>query len=263
MVTGIRFPVDLPPPSREAYNTAYEVNISRQEREIGSTRQRRITRTQPRLESFSFSFTEAEYLIFDTWWQETIKSGESLFDILVSDDLGGFIWYTARWIGNYEASIDSSRYDWNVKGTIRLIGNGFTVRASGTDELRGLSVLTSTARGNLIIPNALRGRATVESIATASFGEVTIFGDSQTESSGKGKLGMLVLHGISSTESNGEGKLGMLVLHGISSTESNGEGKLGVLVLRGIATTVSTGTGELGILQGLSVTESSGKGDFA
>jgi hypothetical protein len=244
MATGIRFPVDLPPPSRDGYSSAYEVNVSRQDREIGSARQRRTTRTQPRIESLSFSFTEAEYLIFDTWWQETIKSGELLFDILLSDDLGGFIWYTARWINDYEASIDNSRYDWNIKGTLRLMGAGFAVRVSGTDELHGLATLTSFGKGGLIVESILRGRSTVESSGRAKFSEATLLG-------------------LSETESNGRGKLGMLVLHGISSTVTNGEAQLGVLVLRGISTTISEGTGELGILQGLSSTTSEGKGEFA
>lgn len=244
MSTGIRFPVDLPAPNRSGYSSAYEVNVSRQEREIGSARQRRITRTQPRLESISFSLTEAEYLLFDTWWQETIKSGELLFDILLSDDLGGFIWYTARWINGYEAAIDGSLYDWNVKGTLRLLGDGFAVRASGTDELHGSSVFTSSARGSLIVDNVLRGRSFVESSGSARFSQATLLG-------------------LSETNSNGSGKLGMLVLHGVSSTITNGEAQLGVLTLRGISTTLSEGLGELGMLQGISSTTSSGTGEFA
>jgi hypothetical protein len=244
MATGIRFPVDLPIPNRDGYSSTFEVNVIRQEREIGSARQRRITRSQPRLESLSLSLTESEYLIFDTWWQETIKSGELLFDILLSDDLGESIWYTARWLGDYEATIDSSRYDWVIKGTLRLIGNGFTVRLSGTDELHGSSITSSNARGNLTVASILRGRSVTTSNAIARFSNATLLGLSETEFSGKAKLGLLVLHGI-------------------SSSVTNGKTQLGALVLRGVSTIVTTGEAELGLLLGLSTTTSSGKGGFA
>ncbi len=162
MATGIRFPVELPLPLRDGYGIDFEETRKRVQPEIGSARQRRQFRTEPRLEKLVWLFTQEQFHQFDLWWQDTIQSGAREFDVLLTDLGVGTVWFTARWSGDYEASIDNSSYTWKVSATFRLIGAPFTERASGTDELIGRSLLTLTGKGNLEVEKLMQGRTTLE-----------------------------------------------------------------------------------------------------
>lgn len=205
MTTGIRFPVDLPPPLREGYGTEFEETRSRQEREIGAARQRRKTLTEPRLETVTWVFTQKQFNIFDNWWQFTIQCGVRLFDIQLTDDDGGLTWYTVRWIGEYEAIINSERYEWRVTGTLRSLEDPFTTRPSGTDELRGIARGMTNSSGYLIIDRALRGAATVEASATARFSQGSMRAQALPEVTAKAWLGPVILRGRASVEVTAKG----------------------------------------------------------
>ncbi|MES2180726.1 MAG: hypothetical protein V4493_01330 [Pseudomonadota bacterium] len=176
MPTGIRFPVELPPPNRDDYGTTFEETRSQQEKEIGAARQRREYSIEPRIENLSWLFTQTQYTIFDSWWQNSIKSGELEFDIQISDDDAGLIWYTAKWIESYQTSIDSQRYEWVVSGKLRLLGESFATRLSGTDELIGKSLLVCSAKGQMSVDKTLRGYSGFINVAKARFSQGSLTG---------------------------------------------------------------------------------------
>lgn len=160
--TGIRFPVELPLPLREGYAVDYEETRRRVQPEVGSSRQRRLFRSEPRLERLVWSFTQQQYRLFDLWWQNTIESGAREFDVLLTDLGSGTVWFTARWFGDYEAVIDNTGYRWRVSAVFRLIGEPFADRPSGTDELIGRTSVGLTASGNLRVDKQMRGAVTLE-----------------------------------------------------------------------------------------------------
>jgi hypothetical protein len=131
------------------------------EAESGSTRVRRLTLSGPRLEQLTWDLSQTQFRVFDLWWQETIGAGAREFDILLSDLAYGTVWFTARWIGAYQAEISGVRYRWRVTGTVRLLGDPFTERPSGTDELRGRCAVDLQAKGRLEVPVSFTGAASV------------------------------------------------------------------------------------------------------
>lgn len=159
MPTGIRFPVDLPLPLRDGYAVGFEETRSLLQPESGHGRVRRTTRTEPRLERLVWSFSQGDFHVFDQWWQYTIESGAREFDLLLTDSTYGTIWFTARWLGNYQAEMASENYRWRVSGTVRLLTEPFAERASGTDELIGAATLGLSASGNLLVEHVMYGAA--------------------------------------------------------------------------------------------------------
>lgn len=162
MSTGIRFPVDLPPPSREGYGDEFEETRSKFAPEVGAARRRQRTRATPRLFSVQWAFDQDQYQTFDKWWQYVIQGGALPFDIQLLDDDATLTWFTVYFMGDYDAEVVGVM-DWRVRGTLRAIDVTFgTTRAPGTDELLGRAAVGVTAAtGKLLITRALRGAANV------------------------------------------------------------------------------------------------------
>lgn len=162
MPTGIRFPVELPLPLRDGYALTYEDTRASAQPESGTARVRRVVRSEPRLESLVWSFTQAQYRVFDLWWHETIASGAREFDILLTDLYHNTVWFTARWIGDFEAEMTNAAYRWRVRGALRLLGESFADRPSGTDELTGRATVGVSASGNLAVEKLMFATARFE-----------------------------------------------------------------------------------------------------
>lgn len=162
MSTGIRFPVDLAPPDRDGYGDEFEDTRGKFAPEIGANRRRQRMRATPRTFTVQWTMSQADYHIFDVWWQNTIKGGAMPFDILLLDDDETLTWFTAYWVGEYDAEIVGVM-DWRVRGTLRTIAETFgTVRPSGTDELKGQAAIgIGAATGDMLIAKVLKGTATV------------------------------------------------------------------------------------------------------
>lgn len=169
MPTGILFPPSLPPPLRDDNNTEFEKSTRRMDLEIGMARQRRTTRTEPRLESVGWVFSQAQFKTFDLWFQNTIRSGELEFDILLSDDLLGLTYYTASMLEGYEANIDYTKYEWHVTAKLRLKYAPFAIRPPGTDDLNARFDSTSSFGARLIVGVPWRASFDSTSVFTGRF----------------------------------------------------------------------------------------------
>lgn len=167
MPTGIRFPSELPLPLRDGYAIGFEETRSSLRPESGHGRNRRTVRTQPRTERLVWSFSQEQFHLFDLWWQFTIESGAREFDLLLTDAILGTTWFTARWLGNYQAEMTSDAYRWRVSGTVRMLGEPFAERPSGTDELRGVSTVGISASGNLLVERLMYASAVFDLTARA------------------------------------------------------------------------------------------------
>lgn len=197
MPTGIRFPVDLPLPLREGYALSFEDTRSSAQPESGTARVRRNVRTEPRIEKLVWSFSQAQYNTFEVWWQETIESGAKEFDILLTDLVHSTVWFTARWLGEFESQMESEFYRWRVSGTLRLLGNSFADRPSGTDELKGKALVGITATGNLEVQKLMFGSATLGITATGRLSGAGGFLTAFVGITGTGRIPLGPLRGTS------------------------------------------------------------------
>lgn len=189
MPTGIRFP--LPQPGSIA--DTYDETRSSVDMEAGPARVRNKMRTAPRVFDVQWLMSQSAYETFDRWWQFTIKGAEREFDVQLLDDDETLVWYTARWIGEYSASINSERYEWTVSGKLRALGDSFLVRPSGTDELQGRASVGMTARGELrAVGVRLYGRASVGISAIARLDSLPFYGSASVGISARGSLGIVI-----------------------------------------------------------------------
>lgn len=215
MTTGIRFPVDLPLPSRD-YADEDEASRTAFEPEIGTARRRQKYRATPRLFEVSFDFTQAQYAIFDVWWQNTIRGGELPFDVLLLDADETPTWFTVHWVGEYEAEVVGVM-DWRVRGTLRAVEGTFgTTRPSGTDELRGIANLEVSARGDLLISKKLRGIASLDVVGTGRLNTgARLFGIAELGIyfATRAKFGSLPLRGLATLDVTGTAVLYIAVVN--------------------------------------------------
>lgn len=169
MPTGIRFPSQLRVPDREGYNATFEETRSVVDMEAGPARRRNKYRRPPQLFDLQWTFNQADFTVFDIWWQDTIGGGTREFDIQLLDDDETVVWYTVTAKGEYKAEV-SEVMDWRVTLRVKALGANFgPVRPAGTDELMGLAEVGVTARGMLLIPKVLRGSTSVGITAQARF----------------------------------------------------------------------------------------------
>lgn len=208
MPTGIRFPNGLAPPEPGGYGSTVYTGQSRTEMEIGAARVRNRRRAAPRFYEVSWRFTQEDYRRFDLWFQNSIQGGSRQFDIQLLDDDDELTWFTANWVpGTFEAAIDSSRYEWNVRGIVRVLGDTFgTTRPAGTDELYGDAAVTLTATGALLIGTALYGGADLGLTAVTRFAP-TLFGDSTPGLTAVARFTALPFYGDSALDLTATGRL--------------------------------------------------------
>lgn len=177
MSTGIRFPVDLPVPGRSGYGDTEEPTRSEFRPEVGMGRRRQKYRSTPRIFEVEWTFTQDQYTIFDTWWQETIQGGALPFDIQLLDDDETLSWFTVYWLEEYEAEVVGVM-DWRVRGRLRATEATFgTTRPSGTDELNGSASITVAGTGDLLVSTSLRGAASIDITGTGRLKPIDMRGE--------------------------------------------------------------------------------------
>ena len=170
MPSSIRFPTDLPQPSRDGYEDTFEAIGRAFTPEVGEIRQRRRMRAAPRVVTLQLVLSGAQYLSFDRWWQTVILGGAREFDLQLSDDDGGLTWFTVRQLDDYQAELSSDRQEWTIRWRVRAVDGTFgTTRDSGTDELIGYSRPGVTCRGALHVFTPLRSITNVGIAARATF----------------------------------------------------------------------------------------------
>lgn len=164
MATGIRFPANLPIPERDTYSETFEEIHRVTEMEVGTKRRRARMRTAPRRFNLSFVFSQAEFTVFDQWWQNTILGGERQFDIqlLDEDDADPLVWYTVNIVdGVYNLNVNNV-LDYEVAFNVRAVGQSFADRPAGTDTLRGQSFMgMQLVRGDLLVFTPYRATTSI------------------------------------------------------------------------------------------------------
>lgn len=171
MSSSIRFPSDLPVPLRDTYSETFEQIHRSLDMEVGTARRRARMRTAPRRFSLSFILDQAEFSVFDYWWQNTILGGERQFDIqlLDEDDIDPLVWYTVNVVnGEYSLNVPQS-FDYEVSFTVRAVGESFADRPVGTDTLSGYNSMgMRLITGNLLVFTPYRGNTALGMTAVSA-----------------------------------------------------------------------------------------------
>lgn len=169
MSAGIRFPSQLQYPERIGYSESFEDTRSLVEMEIGPARRRNKYRRPPRLFDLQWTFAQADFAVFDFWWQNTIGGGAWEFDIQLLDADQTIVWYTVTAVGEYKSEVVNAM-EWRVTLRVKALAASFgEVRESRTDELQGVCPVGVTPSGALLIPKTVRGTANVGLTASSRF----------------------------------------------------------------------------------------------
>lgn len=144
-MSAIRFPVEMPPPLRDAGESSVDTRPAYVP-EKGVARRRQFARKTPRIFDVTYDVTQAQFQVFDRWWQYTILSGEKPFDTQLWDDLYGLTWFTVSVLQPYDASI-SRESDWQIRLKLLSVNETFgTTRPDDSSQMHGVARLG--LRGN-------------------------------------------------------------------------------------------------------------------
>lgn len=88
MTASIDYPVQLPTPLRNGYDTNHISPLTRSELVSGRARQRRRFTSVPTIASVSWLFTEPEAQIFESWFKYDIVDGAEWFNITLRTPVG-------------------------------------------------------------------------------------------------------------------------------------------------------------------------------
>ena len=105
----IRFPATLPMPLAEPYAVKPADGVVRTDMEQGPARQRREFTQVPTKIPVKWRFTDAQYAVFDAWYQWKGKAGAEWFVIPLRSGLG-VIDHVARFTKQYEAPLSSGGF---------------------------------------------------------------------------------------------------------------------------------------------------------
>lgn len=138
MSSSIRIPIEIPVPDRAGYGDRFRPHRSEWQPEIGATRRRQKYRRTLRTFDVQFTMSQAQYQIFDIWYQNDIRGGELEFDMQMLDDDKTLYWYTVqgRQPFSFERA-DNGEPVYVVRWQVTAIDEGFAVREARTDELSG------------------------------------------------------------------------------------------------------------------------------
>jgi hypothetical protein len=131
-------PPSLPPGLRDGHGFEPLPNARVRDRDQGEARMRPRFRSVPDRCTITWRFTQAEFDVFDEWFENTIVVGTEDFDLQVADRATeqGISWWTARFIGEYERA-DASGLRYRVSATLLLVDEIGAVRVPPGIEASG------------------------------------------------------------------------------------------------------------------------------
>lgn len=122
MAASVDFPKTLPGPTQPSYKLQPVDPVARTNMDAGSTRSRRRFTTYPTQIPVQWQFTEAEFATFEAWFDLTVNSGESWFNINLLNGMGSTS-YEAKFIGSnnrpWEAALQSGNL-YQVTGLLQV-----------------------------------------------------------------------------------------------------------------------------------------------
>lgn len=180
-----RYPGELPPffatgHSFEHIGVAEDVAFER-----GEDRSRQIYTFNPQLVNITTELTQAQFDVFDAWFENDLCAGACRFDVLVASQGGtGVSWWTSQFVETYKWEafgwyyavtarlllLDgpyASRVDPTLRGAMTLSTGLAALSASGS-VLRGLMDLTTTLSAQPVLPT-LRGRVDLTTTTLSGF----------------------------------------------------------------------------------------------
>jgi len=88
MTASIDYPVQLPTPLRNGYDTNHISPLTRSELVSGRARQRRRFTSVPTIASVSWMFTEQQAQVFETWFRWVLSDGSEWFNVTLRTPMG-------------------------------------------------------------------------------------------------------------------------------------------------------------------------------
>lgn len=128
MSVALAFPQSLNPPTISGYEASYLTATLLSDPDFGPGRLRPLYTTPPRKVSVAWEFFDFEFARFDNWFLNTVKNGTQKFDIQLSDNDQGLIWYTACFTGGWKAEQQQPGLTWIITADLLLYGEPFTTR---------------------------------------------------------------------------------------------------------------------------------------
>jgi hypothetical protein len=154
----VSIPAALPIPMRDGYGETYEETRRKVQMSTGPIRIRNRNRVAPRLIDATWTLSQAEYKIFDQWWQLVLKGGVYQFQIQLADEEDELAWHLVRVVGPFEVDFQSGNL-WIVKMRLRTLNEPYYVPLDM--PMKGTASVGLSASAVLLIPVALSGRATL------------------------------------------------------------------------------------------------------
>jgi hypothetical protein len=126
-VSSIRLiPTGLPTALADGHGFQPLENARPRQRDQGEMRMRPRWRTTPERCTVRWRFTQAQFDLFDAWYEDTLRAGTLDFDVPVhrrgqtSGDSSGLTWYTALFEGDYACEVDKTQR-YFVSATLQLL----------------------------------------------------------------------------------------------------------------------------------------------
>lgn len=130
-MAAVDYPATLPAPNQTKYSLQPVDPVIRTQMDSGSPRNRRRFTTYPTRIPVEWLFTEAQMAVFESWFDNTVNSGESWFNVNLINGLS---------VSAYEARFFTAQhYPWKAD---MQPGNSYVV--SGILEVRSRPVMDAT-----------------------------------------------------------------------------------------------------------------------
>ncbi len=115
------FPITLPAPNASGYAVNPVDQTARTEMEVGAARTRRRTLARNDKVSLSWTFKDAEFATFRTWFDNAAEcaGGASWFTISLPIGSGGLVSVEARFVGPFKAA-HLMALNWNVSADVEI-----------------------------------------------------------------------------------------------------------------------------------------------
>lgn len=117
---AIQYPKELPLPLREGYGMQTVSPLQRTQMDSGRARQRRRFTSVPTIVSVSWTMSDPEAALFESWFRHTIMDGAAWFECPLQTPYGGLDHYTARFTDIYEGPNLLGLSSWRFSAEIEL-----------------------------------------------------------------------------------------------------------------------------------------------
>ena len=115
----IQYPEGLPYPERTGYGFTPTSPIRRTISQSGRARIRRNKSSVPTVASVSWSMSNAQAQLFESWWEEVLISGTAWFECPMSSRMGDKL-YRARFVDIYNGPLEHGHEHWRFTAMLEL-----------------------------------------------------------------------------------------------------------------------------------------------